>query len=177
MSTLVKNIIRFALFIGVQVFVLHQVPPLHRFITPYLYFLFIIWLPFNTGRGFLMLIAFLFGLTLDYFLKCPGLHAAACVLVAYVRPFLINMLIRQEGDEQNYASPSIVSMGWAPYFTLVFILTLLHHSYLIFLEILQNGSFLYFLGKLLATTGISMLLILVTELLFFRKEKFRTNTV
>lgn len=177
MSRLVKNIIRFALFILVQVFVLHQVPALHRFITPYLYFLFIIWLPFNTGRGPLMLIAFLFGLTLDYFLKTPGLHAAACVLIAYVRPFLINLLIRQEGDEQNYASPSMVSMGWAPYFTLVFILTLLHHSYLVFLEWMQFGTFLFFMGKTLATTGVSMLLILITELLFFRKEKFRTNTV
>ena len=177
MSTLVKNTLRFALFILVQVFVLHQVPTLHKFITPYLYFLFIIWLPFNISRGLLMLIAFVFGLTLDYFLKSPGLHAAACVLVAYVRPFLINLLIRQEGDEQNYASPSIVSMGWAPYFTMVFILTLLHHGYLVFLEWMQFGSFLFFLGKTLATTGISMLLILITELLFFRKEKFRTNTV
>lgn len=177
MSKLVKNIIRFALFILVQVFVLHQVPPLHKFITPYLYFLFIIWLPFNTGRSLLMLIAFIFGLTLDYFLKTPGLHAAACVLVAYIRPFLINLLIRQEGDEQNYASPSIVSMGWAPYFTLVFILTLLHNVYLVFLEWMEVGNFLYFLGKTLATTGVSILLILITELLFFRKEKFRTNTV
>jgi len=177
MSSLVKNIIRFILFILVQVFVLHQVPSLHKFITPYLYYLFIIWLPFNMGRSALMLLAFVFGLSLDYFLKTPGLHAAACVLVAYVRPFLINMLIRQEGDEQNYASPSITSMGWAPYFMLVFILTLLHHGYLVFLEWMQFGSFLYFLGKVLATTGISMLLVLITELLFFRKEKFRTNTV
>jgi rod shape-determining protein MreD len=177
MSRPLKNIIRFALFILVQVFVLHQVPPLHKLITPYLYFLFIIWLPFNTGRSLLMLIAFVFGLTLDYFLKSPGLHAAACVLVAYVRPFLINMLIRQEGDEQNYASPSITSMGWAPYFTMVFILTLLHNAYVVFLEWLNAGSFLYLLGKVFATTAVSMLLILITELLFFRKEKFRTNTV
>jgi len=177
MSTLVKNIIRFALFILIQVFVLHQVPVLHKFITPYLYFLYVIWLPFGMGRSLLMLVSFVFGLTLDYFLKTPGLHAAACVLVAYVRPFLINLLIRQEGDEQNYASPSIVSMGWAPYFMMVFILTLLHHGYLVFLEWMQFGTFLYFLGKVLATTGVSMLLILITELLFFRKEKFRTNTV
>jgi rod shape-determining protein MreD len=177
MSTLVKNTFRFILFILVQVFVLQQVPPLHRFITPYLYFLFVIWLPFNTPRGSLMIISFVFGLLLDYFLKTPGLHAAACVLVAYVRPFVIGLLIRQEGDDQNYASPSIVSMGWAPYFTLVLILTLLHNSYLVFLEWMQFGTFWFFLGKVLATTGVSLLLILITELLFFRKEKFRTNTV
>jgi rod shape-determining protein MreD len=177
MSSLAKNIIRFALFILLQVFVLHQIPPLHKFITPYLYYLFILWLPFNIGRGMLMVIAFLFGLTLDYFLKTPGLHAACCVLIAYVRPFLINILTRQEAGEQNYASPSIVSMNWAPYFTYVFILTLLHHGYLVFLEWMRFGNFWFFLGKVTATTGISLLLIFITELLFFRKEKFRTNTV
>ena len=177
MSTLLKNIIRFFLFILIQVYVLHKIPPLHRFITPYLYYLFILWLPFNMSRGALMFTSFLFGLTLDYFLNTPGLHAAPCVLIAYVRPFLINLLISQEGAEQNYASPSITSMGWAPYLTYVIVLTLLHHSYLIFLEWMQFGSFLYFLGKLIATSSISLLLILVAELLVFRREKFKTNTV
>lgn len=176
MSSLVKNMIRFALFILLQVFILHQVPPLHRFITPYLYFLFILWLPFNTRRGSLMLVSLLFGLTLDYFLSTPGLHAAPCVLIAYVRPFIINMLMQQEGTEQNYASPSPTSMGWAPYLTYVFVLTLLHHSYLVFLEWMQFGNFWYFLGKVAATTAVSLLLIIITELLFYRKEKFRTNT-
>jgi hypothetical protein len=44
------------------------------------------------------------------------------------------------------------------------------------LEWLTFASFWYFLGKVLATSGISLLLILVTEVLFARKEKFRTNT-
>lgn len=176
MSIFLKNIIRFALFILIQVYVLHHIPSLHRFITPYLYFLYILWLPFYMSRFSLMVIAFAFGLTLDYFLNSPGLHAAPCVLIAYIRPFLINLLISQEGAEQNYASPSIVSMGWAPYATYAFVLTLLHHGYLVFLEWMQFGSFLYFLGRVIATTGISMLLILISELLVFRKEKFRTNT-
>ena len=176
MSNLVKNIVRFALFILIQVFILHNIPTLHRFITPYLYFLYILWLPFRMTRSSLMALAFIFGLTLDYFLHTPGLHAAPCVLIAYVRPFLINMLISQEGADQNYASPSITSMGWAPYATYVIILTLLHHGYLVFLEWMQFGGFLNFMGKVIATTAISLILILVTELLFFRKERFRTNT-
>ena len=176
MSSLLKNIIRFALFILVQVFVLHKMPTLHRFITPYLYFLYILWLPFRMSRFSLMGVSFLFGLTLDYFLHTPGLHAAPCVLIAYVRPFLINILISQEGADQNYASPSIISMGWAPYAVYAVVLTLLHNGYLVFLEWMQFGTFLYFMAKVTATTGVSLLLILVTELLVFRKEKFRTNT-
>jgi len=177
MSELVKNIFRFTLFILVQVFVLMQVRPLHQFIVPYLYFLYILWLPFNTPRLGLTLTGFVFGLCLDWFTKTPGLHAAACTLIAYVRPFLVNILISQEGADQNYKSPSVTSMGFAPYATYVVILTLVHHTYLVFLEWLQVGSIWFFLGKVLGTTGISLLLILLTELLFYRKQKFRTNTV
>lgn len=176
MSDLVRNIIRFAIFIFIQVYVLFQIPPLHRFVVPYIYFLYILWLPFRIPRGTLTLVGFLFGFTLDLFTNSYGLHAASCVLIAYLRPFLINILIPQEGADQNYKSPSITSMGLAPYATYILILTLLHNTYLVFLEWLQFGSFWYFLGKVLATTGISLLLILITELLFYRKEKFRTNT-
>lgn len=175
MSDFLKNIIRFILFILVQEYILFQIPPLHRFITPYIYFLYILWLPFSISRMRLTLVGFVFGLCLDFFTKTPGLHAAACTLIAYVRPFLVNVLIPQEGVDQSYRSPSITSMGLAPYATYVLVLTLLHHGYLVFLEWLQFGSFTYFAGKVLASTGISLLLILVTELLFFRKEKFRTN--
>ena len=176
MSLLVKNIIRFIVFIGLQVFVLNQIPPLHQFISPYLYFLFILWLPFSITRSGLMLSAFLLGITLDYFTTTPGLHAAPCVLIAYLRPFLINLLISQEGAELNYAEPSIKSMSFAPYGLYVLVFTFIHHFYLVLIEWLQFGNFIYFLGKVTATTGVSLLLIFITEMLFFRKQKFRTNT-
>ncbi len=110
MSSLAKNIIRFIFFILLQVFVLNKIPPLHHLVNPYIYFLFILWLPFKTGRRTLMILALALGLCLDYFTKTPGLHAAPCVLIAYLRPFLINVLISQEGAEANYEEPSIRSM-------------------------------------------------------------------
>lgn len=177
MSSLAKNIIRFCLFILVQVYVLNQVPPLHHLVTPYIYFLFILWLPFKMGRRSVMVLAFALGFALDCFTKTYGLHAAACVLIAYFRPFLINVLISQEGAESNYNEPSIKSMGFTPYFTYVAILTLLHHSLLFFLEALQTGGYLYFILKTLLSSAVSLLLILLTELLFVRKQRFRTNTV
>ena len=177
MSQLVKNIIRFCLFILIQVFVLNQIPPLHQMATPYLYFLFILWLPFKMGRRTQMLLAFALGFALDSFTKTYGLHTAACLLIAYIRPFLINLLISQEGAESNYNEPSIKSMGFAPYFTYVAILTFIHHSFLFFLQALQTGGMAYFIIKSLLSTAISLVLILLTELLFSRKQRFRTNTI
>src|SRR5215218_3411273 len=102
MSNPVKIIIRFVLFILVQVFVLNKIPPLHHLVNPYIYFLFILWLPFKMGRRTVMILALALGLCLDYFTKTPGLHAAPCILIAYLRPFIINLLIPHEGAETNY---------------------------------------------------------------------------
>ena len=177
MSSLVKNIVRFSLFILVQVFVLNQVPPLHHLVTPYVYYLFILWLPFKMGRRTVMVLAFALGFCLDCFTKTYGLHAAPCVLIAYFRPFLINLLISQEGAETNYNEPSIKSMGFTPYFTYIAILTLLHHSLLFFLEALQSGGYVYFIIKTLLSAAVSLVLVFLTELLFVRKQRFKTNTV
>lgn len=167
---------RFVLFIFVQVYVLDKIPHLHKFITPYIYYLFILWLPFSISRQWLLITGFVTGLTLDYFSTTPGLHAAACTLVAYVRPFIINILTPRDSSEFNYKEPSPLAMQWTPYAVYVFILTLLHHGYLVLLEWLSFGSFLDFLIKVVATTGISLLLIFTVELLFPRKLRFRTNT-
>lgn len=176
MSDLVKNIFRLAVFILVQVFVLDKVPHLHQFIIPYIYFLFILWLPFAINRFALLVAGFMTGLVLDYFTNTPGLHAAACVLIAYVRPFVIGILMPKDTAEFYYREPSPKGMGWAPYSIYALVMTLLHHTYLTLLQWLEFGSFINFLIKVVATTGISMLLIYTAELLFPRKLRFRTNT-
>lgn len=176
MSDFLRNIIRLALFIGLQVYILNKIPHLHQFIVPYIYYLFVLWLPFTLSRMSVMFIGFITGMILDVFTNSPGLHAAACVLIAYMRPFVISALTPKEIKEFNYREPSPKAMGWAPYLVYVLILTLFHHGYMTFLQWLSFGTFLRFLIKVVSTTAISMLLIIILELLFPRKLKFRTNT-
>lgn len=176
MSNLARNILRLIVFLLVQVFVLNKIPFLHQFVVPYLYFLFILWLPFSISRTALLIAGFFTGLLLDYFMWQPGLHAAACVLIAYVRPFMIALLLPKDVQEFNYREPSPKSLGWAGYSVYAFVLTLIHHIYLTLLEWLQFGTWLTFLIKVGATTGISLLLIFTVELLFPRNVKYRTNT-
>ncbi len=175
MTDLLKHIFRCCVFIFVQVFLLNEVPPLHRYVSPHLYYLFLLWLPFRLSRISLLLIAFFYGLTLDAFMHTPGLHAAACTLMAYVRPFFISILLPKEAGETGYPEPSYKSMGITPYGTYIMLLTVVHHLYLTLLEWLQLGGFLLFLGKILASTGVSLLLVLITELVFSRKSNYRTN--
>lgn len=176
MSILLKNIIRFAFFILIQAFVLNKIPPLHQFVKPIWYFLFVLWIPFTINRSFLLIVAFAFGLSFDYFSGTPGLHAATCLLIAYLRPFLLNVLLPQEKTEFSYAEPSVKSLGLAPYGVYILLLTFIHNGFLVFIEWMQFGDFWYFIGKVSATSAISLLLIAITELLFPRKAKYRTNT-
>ena len=87
MSDFLRNIIRLAVFILVQVYVLNKIPHLHRFITPYLYYLFILWLPFSISRMGLLVVGFITGLILDYFMMTPGL-ACGCLCTDRLCPSL-----------------------------------------------------------------------------------------
>ena len=177
MGSLVKYIVRFILLILFQVFVLDKIH-LHQMVTPYIYFLFILWLPFKMNRTLLMLIGALVGFSMDSFRHHPGFHTAACILIAYIRPFLINLLIPQEGAEANYEEPSIRSMGGLlPYIIYSGVLCLLHNAWLFFLEAWQFGDAWYFIIKTILSTAISLVLVIITELIFTRKQKYRTNTV
>ena len=173
MNLVVKNMIRLILMMFIQVFVMQRIPPLHQFIVPYFYFAFILWLPFRTSRIQLLFIAFITGLLVDMFYKTPGLHAAASLLIAYIRPFLITLLLPKEATEWGNQEPTKKNMGAVPYWTYMVIMTLLHHFWMILLEWMQFGSFIYFIGKLIATSALSLLLILITDLFLNRNAKLR----
>ena len=166
MSEPIKQIIRFCLLILVQSMVLSHMPPVSMYVTPYLYFLFLIWLPFYMSRGLLLVLGFITGFALDMFTKTPGLHASACLMLVYVRPLLVNILVPRETKELNIGSPSIRTMGFSAYAIYVVLLTLVHHIWLVMLEWMYFGDILFFFAKVLFTTLISVLLITITEMLF-----------
>ncbi|MEN9702320.1 MAG: hypothetical protein RIR55_1662 [Bacteroidota bacterium] len=170
MNNILKNSIRFVLFLLIQIIILNEVPPLHQFITPYLYFTFLLWLPFGTNRLTLTILGFILGYSLDVFTNTPGLHAAAATLVGYVRPTILNLLLAQETSEEVNKEPSVGTMGWGPFLIYVFLLTFIHHFYLVLLEWLQFGNFTYFIGKVIATSLMSVLLILLVELVMNRRN-------
>ena len=165
-----KNSVRFILLLLIKIIILNEIPPIHQFITPYLYFIFILWLPFGTSRIATTLLGFAIGYSLDMFTNTPGLHAAAASLIGYLRPTILNILLAQEVSEELSKEPSIGTMGWGPFMIYIFSITFIHHFYLVLLEWLQFGDFGYFIGKVFFTSIMSMLLILLAELLLNRRK-------
>src|SRR3954465_6749323 len=89
------NILRFIALLSVQVLIFSKLnlgPSLSPYVCPFVYPLFILLLPFGTPQWLLMILGFVTGLVLDFFLGSLGMHAASCLLIAYLRPYLISII-------------------------------------------------------------------------------------
>lgn len=87
-------------------------------------------------------------------------------------------MIPQEGADSNYDEPSIQSMGGLlPYMIYAGLLTFIHNAWLFLLEAWQFADIWYFVLKTVISTAVSLFVILIVELIFSRKQRFRTNTI
>jgi rod shape-determining protein MreD len=163
--TLIINILRFIVLVFIQVFLLKNIT-LYNLSTPYLYILFILLLPFETPNVLLFILAFVLGLTIDAFYDTPGLHAAACVLLALVRVLFISITITKEGFD-NEPEPTLSVMGFRWFLTYALVLTLFHHFFLFNLEVFSFSGIEYTLSRVILSSAFTVFLMLVSGLLFY----------
>lgn len=116
MNKVFLNIIRIAIIIILQVLVFKNLNLnfgdwnyIHVFLYPVIIFL----IPLRTPQAVLLTIAFVVGLTLDMFYDSVGVHASACVFIAFVRNFLLKLIEPVEGYniDQNFTLQRM-GLGW-----------------------------------------------------------------
>jgi rod shape-determining protein MreD len=166
---IIITIIRFILLVFIQVFLLKNIT-LYDLSTPYLYILFILLLPFETPNILLFALSFILGLTIDAFYDTPGLHASACVLLAFVRILFISITVQKDGFD-NEPEPTLSIMGFRWFFTYALILTLFHHLFLFNLEVFRLTEIQYTLGRVVLSAIFTVFLMLVSGLLFFKSKE------
>jgi len=164
----IKNIVRFVLLILLQVLILNNVQ-LHQLINPFIYILFILLLPISTSRWLVLLTSFVLGLTVDIFSDTGGIHAAACVLIAYLRPFVQNIISPHGGYDANDI-PGLGQMGLTWFSIYSVILVLVWNLSYFFLEVFSFDSIIRTLIKVLLSTLISLILIFIHQYLFYEKQ-------
>lgn len=167
---IIVNIIRFVALVFIQAFLLKNITA-YDLATPYIYILFILLLPFQTPNILLFVLAFLVGISVDAFYDTPGLHAAATVLLAFVRVLFISITVQKESFDNTSPEPTMGSMGFRWFFTYAAILTLFHHFFLFNLEVFRLAEIQYTLSRFLLSSVFTVFLILISGLLFFRKKK------
>jgi rod shape-determining protein MreD len=169
MINIIKNILRFIILIGIQVFLLKNMV-IYGLNVPYLYILFILLLPFQTPNWLLFTLAFITGLTVDIFSDTLGLHAAACILLAFFRTIIIRLTIQEESYESQ-PIPALGIMGFRWFFFYALILTLIHHFFLLNFEVFRFTEIPNTLSRVLISSSFTLILIFTSELIFFKRKQ------
>jgi len=167
--TILINILRFFVLVFLQVFLFKNIT-VYDLSIPYPYILIILLLPFETPNIVLFPVAFITGLTIDAFYDTPGLHAAACTLLAFVRISFINITVQKDGFD-NDPEPTLSIMGFRWYFTYILVLTLIHHFFLFNLEVFRISELQYTFVRFLLSSVFTVFLMLLSGLLFYRKRE------
>jgi len=168
-NEIIRNIIRFILLVLVQVLIIKNIE-LGRFINPFLYVLFIIVLPFETPKWLLLTSAFLLGISIDMFYDTAGMHAAATVFMAYIRPGVLKLFSPRDGYEFG-TQPTIQYLGIPWFLSYAGILISLHHLVLFYIEIFRFSEFFSTFFRVIVSSIFTILLVVVTQYLFNRKAE------
>jgi len=168
---LIPLIIRFLLLVAVQVILLNNVQ-VSGYVNPYLYVLFVLVLPVKFPRSAVLTLSFLLGLIIDMFTDTAGMHAAATVLMAYVRPAVFRFYAPRDGYEAE-AVPGIRSFGIQWFVIYSITLVLIHHLALFFIEVFRFSDFMNTALRALISTGATLVLVLIAQFLLTKNRLAR----
>lgn len=180
MQIILKQFLRFCILILLQTLLLDKIilqwwssPGGFPVFIPYIYPLFILLLPLSTPVWALLFIGFATGLTVDVFSNTAGMHAFACVWIAYLRTNVLNALLPKHLTEYGDQVPGIKNMGWVPFLTYSAFLLFIHHFTFYLIEIWSLRNLGYLALKIVASTLTSILLVVVYLLLFSQRAPSR----
>jgi len=167
MNIVARNIFRLIVVVLFQVLVIDNIM-INGYMVPYIYLLFLILMPFETPRWLQLLAGFVLGLSIDLFENTPGMHTAATVLVAFLRPYLLNLLAPHDGYEpETFPRIHYYGFNWFLKYTLVVVV--IHHFALFYLEVFQLRDFLSTLLRVILSSILSVSIIVLSQYFVFRK--------
>jgi rod shape-determining protein MreD len=167
MRDIPKHILRFVILVLLQVVILNNVQ-LNGYLNPYMYVLFILLLPFEIPNWMLLFVAFFLGVSIDLFSSTLGMHASACVFMAFLRPYVLRLIALRDGYEMG-TSPGIACFGvpWFLKYSLILICS--HHLFLFYIEVFSFANFWETLGRAFLSVIFSFILIIISQFFMFKK--------
>ncbi|OJJ17187.1 hypothetical protein BKI52_31250 [marine bacterium AO1-C] len=163
-KTIISQVVFFVLYVVLQVFVAKYLD-LFDVAFCFLYINFIFNIPHDTKREVLLLLGFVMGFVIDSFYNTWGIQSAACVFIAFVRPFIIKVLTPKNAGEEN----EIRDMGFLRFGLYALILTFLHHSIIFFIEVAHFKYFFNTIIKIFFSTIFTLVVIIIIQYLSPRK--------
>jgi len=147
----VKEVLKFIVFVLLQFFVFEGLV-LFSYAMSFMYVAYLILLPINIGRGYLMVVAFFLGLIVDMLYNTGGVHAFASVFVAYFRPIILLKVVGERDFLSNTSLTSIAAIKWNDLAIYALVMICLHHSLVLFVEASSFHLFFYTLWKVILSS-------------------------
>lgn len=119
-----KQIGRYVLVMVLQVLLFDQLQ-LWGACHPYVYILCLMMMPITLPHSLDMVIGAVAGLIMDIFCNSLGIHTAACILIMFIRPYLIGSIVNDK-DRLN-EQISLRAIGMEAMLKYVVILVIIHH--------------------------------------------------
>jgi hypothetical protein len=133
----------------------------------------ILLLPVQVKNWVLIIVAFLLGLFVDTLYDKIGMNAAACVLIAFLRPFLINSMIGKNTGNDDIKELSINTIGFQSFSVYLLLLLLAHHFLLNIINAASSAFFMRTLAKTVFSAFFSYLMIIASQMLFYSRKSKR----
>jgi cell shape-determining protein MreD len=162
-----RNIIRFLVVILIQVLILNNIM-LHGYLNPYFYIIFILLLPFETPRWLLLLAGFALGISVDLFTSTLGMHTAATVFIAFLRPWVLSIFSPRDGYEPE-TLPTVHFYGITWFVSYALVLTFLHHLVLFYIEVFHFQEFFSTFLRVFLSTLLTASTIILSQFFIFKK--------
>lgn len=166
-GTLLLQVLRLAFYVAFYVLLVSG-PDFVLFNLGWCFFYlgFLLFLPIGTPIVVQLLLGFAVGFTMDVFFDTGGVHAAAAVLLAYVRPWVLRLLTPRDGYDAQDAV-NIHQMGGQWVIVYLLLLTAIHHAAFFLLELGSFREFGLTLVKIIFSTLYTSLVLLIIQLVFF----------
>lgn len=119
-----KQLVRYILVMLLQVLLFDQLQ-LWGACHPYIYILCLLMLPITLPHSVDMLIGAIAGIIMDIFCNSLGIQTAACILIMFIRPYLIGAIVNDK-DRLN-EQISLRAIGMEAMIKYVVILVIIHH--------------------------------------------------
>jgi hypothetical protein len=129
----------------------------------FIYVAAILVLPYEINLTALLFIAFGTGVIVDSFDNTLGMHAAATVLTAYIRPTVLERLFSQKVSESRI-NLSLNELGLSGFLSYVVIMISIHHFALFFIEASSMTLFVSTLIKALCSIVFTTFVFIILQL-------------
>jgi len=123
--------------------------------------------PITNNRVLFIFLSFSIGLSIDIFLDSGGVHAAASVAIAYVRPLFLKFSF---GAAYEYQAVKFSNTNFSQRVIYFLLLIVIHHAILFSLVVFDKNEGLMVVKQTLYSSAFTLIVCLLLTSLFSKKE-------